>query len=1024
MQENRIGDRAFLQPSANENHVNLAQNKQAAADNEVNVIAQNIHRVSNILSSSPSQLTEQAKSYALGKVNGAISSETQKWLSRFGTANINFTLDKKGKLDSSSLDLLLPLYDNKADWLVFSQLGYRRHDSRNILNLGLGGRYFTPNWMYGLNTFFDNDFTGQNKRMGFGGEIWTDYAKFSANTYWRISKWRQSPKELDYDERPANGFDINGIFFLPAYPSLGGKLSYEQYFGDNVALFNRDTKQKNPTLARIGLNYTPIPLMTMGVDYKLGNSGHSETLFLANLNYRFGMPFENQISPSSVDDVRTLSGSRYDLVERNNHIVLDYKKKPEFNLTLPNILSGYSSQHIQITPNMTAEHKLKKLSWQANEAFRKNGGAIIPHGKSVELDLPKYSAKGVNSYVLSAIADVDGSNKPKTTQMNVMVEPFAIKEQSIKPSSQGPAISNGKPAYDLAATITYGNKNNLPIKNKAIPNVKWSIEPPDEHATLHWNEAGMTDDNGQLTATLSSTQPLKPNTKIYLTMDDQPKLEIKGDKPLTFIPLSDALQAKDFVFDNKAPYEATEQNPIIVTATVFDTDGNPIKKKMDMNLQWSTEPSDLSGLSVTPEKGYENGSDEDGKIKAIVTSTRAVKGAKVGVLINGKHQSFSEPFDFITPENLKIKLGDISATISTQGAVKADGKEYYTFKVPILDENGNPLKNQSIGNQFKTELAMQGSAKPAPQEVKLEIPANPTTDAEGNLALNMTSSVGVTNVYFTIYPDSSGTDTAEGKASEAVIFEPFPELTGIIIFGRSAGMQKYIPPQGRLYNVHKDIRVNLSRDGKTGILQESPSLKLLSVKSSNLKLVTADLSYGYIKFHPSGFSTEPWPVTVTITVVDEETQITHSYYHTFNPRRFIALLEEPMVSLSNLKDGCGYDTNDVERPYWWTDGSSNKSPNFGLTPFDTPPSNATALDIGIDPYNNQSSLSYEYDKTNFPDFGLNLLQYGNALHGKTLKVYSPQEDRVYAYDVETRTAKLVDPQSTEQAYAICVLRNN
>ncbi|WP_167383234.1 inverse autotransporter beta domain-containing protein [Xenorhabdus ishibashii] len=1012
MQENRTAERKFLRPSANENHANQAQqNSQTSADNEVNAITQNIHRVSNILSSSPSQLTEQAKSYALGKVNSTITSETKKWLSRFGTANINLSLDKKGKLDNSSLDFLLPLYDNKTDWLVFSQLGYRHHDSRNTVNLGFGGRYFTPSWMYGLNTFFDNDFTGKNKRMGFGGEIWTDYVKFSANTYWHLSKWRQSPKELDYEERPANGFDITGIFFLPVYPNLGGKLSYEQYFGDNVALFNRETKQKNPTLARFGLNYTPFPLMTMGVDYKLGGSRHSETLFLANLNYRFGMPFENQISPSSVADIRTLSGSRYDLVERNNNIVLDYKKKPEFNLVMPSMFNGYSSQHVQIIPNITAEQSLKKISWQMNDEFRKNGGVIIPRGTSVELDLPKYSVQGVNSYILSAIADIDSSNKPKTTQMNVVVEPFAIKEQIIKPNSQGPVISNGKSSYDLITTITYGNKNNPPIKNKAIPNVKWSIEPPDEHTTLHWDKAGMTNDNGQLTATLSSTQSLKPDTKIYLAMDDQPKLEVKIDKPLIFTPLSDAIQAKDFVFDSKAPYEATEHKPLIVTATVFDTDGNPIKKKMDMNLQWSTEPSNMPGLLVRPEKGYENGTDQDGKIKAIVTSTQAITGVKVGVLINGMYQNFSEPFDFIAPKNIKIKLGDISVTPSSQG-VKADGKAYHTFKVPVLDEHGNILRNQSIAHKFKTGLALQGSDKPVPKGVKLEIPENPITDAEGNLSLNMTSSVGVSNVYFTISPDLPDTDTTASKASGDVNFEPVPELVGIIVRGLLSINKKYIPPQETLYNVHDDITVLLSRDGENGLMQEAITPKYLNGVSTNSNLVTVsnsnygDNDYGDITFVPENFTTEQRPVTVTVTIIDEKTQITHRYYHTFNPQRFIKILDTP-VSLSNLEDSCNKQPNGDDRD--WSQDRLNAIP-----------SNATALDIGIAPYTNQVSLSNEYDKTSFPNFGL------KKLIGKTdkLKVYNPQENKVYAYDFASRTATLVDPNSTEQGIAICVLRNS
>lgn len=40
----------------------------------------------------------------------------------------------------------------------------------------------------------------------------------------------------DYDERPANGYDVRAEAYLPGYPQLGGKLMYEHYQGKNVAL--------------------------------------------------------------------------------------------------------------------------------------------------------------------------------------------------------------------------------------------------------------------------------------------------------------------------------------------------------------------------------------------------------------------------------------------------------------------------------------------------------------------------------------------------------------------------------------------------------------------------------------------------------------------------------------------------------------------------------------------------------------------------------------------------------------------
>ncbi|MDC9583386.1 inverse autotransporter beta domain-containing protein, partial [Xenorhabdus sp. PR6a] len=435
------------------------KDNQAYYPNTPSVIAKNIQMAGNILSSSPSELAEQAKSYAVGKFNSTISSETQKWLSQFGTAKINFGLDRKGTLKNNSLDLLLPLYDNKVDWLFFSQLGYRNKDSRNTINVGLGGRYFYQDWMYGLNTFYDYDLTGKNQRLGLGGEIWGDYIKFSANSYYRLSNWQNSRNFKDFHERPANGYDINGEFFLPAYPNLGAKLAYEQYFGDNVTLFNRDTKQKNPNLAKLGLTYTPVPLFTLGVDYKQGGSGHSETQFLANLSYKLGVPLNVQLSPENVASMRTLAGSRYDLVERNNNIVLDHQKIPIIQLSLPETITGYSQEPHDITVKLSSNTAVKQIHWATNEDFAKHGGKLSSRvGHTIKVTLPKYISgdNPNNNYPIYALAELENNQKSAPVEMRVIVRPFILQkreEPNFTPAGPLSATGDKKDGYTFNPVI-------------------------------------------------------------------------------------------------------------------------------------------------------------------------------------------------------------------------------------------------------------------------------------------------------------------------------------------------------------------------------------------------------------------------------------------------------------------------------------------------------------------------------------------------------------------------------------------
>ncbi len=43
------------------------------------------------------------------------------------------------------------------------------------------------------------------------------------------------------------GWDVRTEAWLPFYPQLGGKLIYEQYYGDEVALFGTDTGAESNT---------------------------------------------------------------------------------------------------------------------------------------------------------------------------------------------------------------------------------------------------------------------------------------------------------------------------------------------------------------------------------------------------------------------------------------------------------------------------------------------------------------------------------------------------------------------------------------------------------------------------------------------------------------------------------------------------------------------------------------------------------------------------------------------------------
>src|SRR5476651_2578814 len=188
-------------------------------------------------------------------VTGQAANSVEQWLNQFGTARVQLNVDDQGHWDNSALDFLAPVYNSKKA-MLFTQLGVRAPDGRVTGNLGGGIRtFYLDDWMLGGNLFIDNDFTGKNRRIGMGAEAWTNNLKLSANSYFAITQWHDSRDFDKYEENPANGYDIRAEGYLPYYPQLGGKLMYEKYYGDDVALFDKDTLQSDPSAVTVGVNY-------------------------------------------------------------------------------------------------------------------------------------------------------------------------------------------------------------------------------------------------------------------------------------------------------------------------------------------------------------------------------------------------------------------------------------------------------------------------------------------------------------------------------------------------------------------------------------------------------------------------------------------------------------------------------------------------------------------------------------------------------------------------------------------------
>ncbi|PVZ81749.1 hypothetical protein C9426_31655 [Serratia sp. S1B] len=619
--------------------------------------------------------TKSAAQMARSAASNKLNDSTQQWLNQFGTAKVQLNVDDHAHLDGSAVDVLVPFYD-KQDNVLFTQLGARNKDSRNTLNMGVGFRLFHGRWMYGVNTFFDNDITGHNRRVGVGTEAWTDYLKLSANSYFGLSDWHQSRDFADYDESPANGYDVRAEAYLPAYPQLGGKLMYEQYQGNNVALFGKDHLQKDPNAVTVGLNYTPVPLLTLGAEQHMGNGGHSEGNFNLQFNYHLGESWKTHIDPSAVAASRTLAGSRYNLVERNNNIVLDYQKQELVRLSLPEQLVGNSESTLMLNAQVTAKYGLSHIDWDTTALVAAGGKVQQTSSQILALTLPNDLVE--RTYVLGAVAyDMKGNASDyKTVSIKVVPTSITIGGMDLVATNNGATLADGKTSNVVSLSLTDAQGNSLPgyevtftvtdvdgqIRTVKVVTDENGIAPlPPEYTTSR--KAG----DMAITANVNSK-----NTSITLKFVADPNTATIGPN---------ALKASN---TGNTPADGKTSNT--VTLPVTDTNGNPLA-----DYPVTFEVVDAQGNKTqVPVKTDANGI---ATLPAEYTTSEKVGTVNITASVGGHTSSVDLPFT-AEPNTATIDTKGLKA--SNPGNTPADGKTSNTVSLSVTDANGNPLADYPV----------------------------------------------------------------------------------------------------------------------------------------------------------------------------------------------------------------------------------------------------------------------------------------------------------------------------------------
>ena len=605
----------------------------------------------------------QGRSAAAGIAAGIANQRMETWLNQYGHAQVNLSFPGGG-----DLDLLFPMLDT-ADYLIFTQGGIRRDtdDKRTTSNIGLGVRGFTGNWMLGVNSFYDYDITGENSRYGIGTEAWTDYLKLSANLYQRITDWHQSGVEdmEDYDERPANGYDVRLAGWLPSYPNVGMNATYEKYFGKNVALDDHTDLADSPSAVTVGLNYTPIPLVTLGAEHRSGSNTNDSRVFL-NFNYRLGVSMADQTDPDMVGLARTLAGSRYDMVERNNTIVMQYKKQDLITLSLPATVSADANSTVSLTADVRAKYGTESVDWDYSSIVNAGGSVTQQSRESLLITLPAWKAEqgSVNTYRISAVAYDSRHNKSNSAETVVMVHKARNDISSFVVVNDN-ALADGNTQNTVRLTVI-DTQTNQPVPGLAV---KFATS-----AGTLLAASATTDAQGMATTEITSV--VAGEAKITATLENGNAADVS----VTFLPdeaatLSDLKITKDnAVADGKATN--------VVQASVTDARGNAVA---GITVAFSAgNGAVLENTSVVT----------DAKGLASTTLTNLSMGTTVvTATANNVSRSVNTTF------TADVATAFISSLTVDQDSSPADGKTTNTATVTVLDAQGHPVPGIAVAWQ-------------------------------------------------------------------------------------------------------------------------------------------------------------------------------------------------------------------------------------------------------------------------------------------------------------------------------------
>lgn len=430
---------------------------------------------------------------------------------------------------------------------------------------------------------------------------------------------------------------------------------------------------------------TPFPLMTFSAEQRQGKQGENDTRFAVDFTWQPGSAMQKQLDPNEVAARRSLAGSRYDLVDRNNNIVLEYRKKELVRLTLTDPVTGKSGEVKSLVSSLQTKYALKGYNVEAT-ALEAAGGKVVTTGKDILVTLPGYRFTSTpetdNTWPIEVTAeDVKGNLSNREQSMVVVQAPtLSQKDSSVSLSTQTLNADSHS-----TATLTF-------IAHDAAGNPVVGLVLSTRHEGVQDITLSEWKDNGDGSYTQILTTGAMSGT---LTL--MPQLNgvdaAKAPAVVNIISISSSRTHSSIKIDKDRYLSG---NPIEVTVELRDENDKPVKEqKQQLNNAVSID-------NVKPGVTTDWKETADGVYKATYTAYTRGSGLTAKLLMQNWNEDLHTAGFIIDANPQSAKIATLSAS---NNGVLANENAANTVSVNVADEGSNPINDHTV-----TFAVLSGSA--------------------------------------------------------------------------------------------------------------------------------------------------------------------------------------------------------------------------------------------------------------------------------------------------------------------------